>query len=108
MGIPQSGERDLARGLVTGTFTATGESADLVAQGGLNITIAGTFVATVKPRRSFDGGTTWHYLTIQDGFTDRSFIAPASFWIYEFEDGVLYSLECTDFTSGTVSYRLSI
>ena len=107
MGKPQTDDRDLARGLVAGSFSATGASAGIIARGGLNITISGTFGATVKPRRSFDGGVTWHFVTTPDGFSDRSHTGPVSYWVYEFEDGVLYSLECTAYSSGPVAYRLS-
>lgn len=107
MGRPTTTDRDTARGLVAGSFTGTGNSPDLLVEGGINIDIRGTFVATVKVRRSFDGGTTWAYLSDQDGYADRTYTGPASFWIWEHETGVLYDLECSAFTSGTVTYRLS-
>lgn len=108
MGQPSSADPDAARGRVVGTFTATGSSADVVANGALNVSVWGTFVATVKPRRSFDGGTTWNYVTKPDLSGDITITGPASFQLFEFEDGVLYDLECTAFTSGTINYRLSL
>jgi hypothetical protein len=108
MGQIASNEPDTARGRVVGTFAATGNSGDVVVNGALNVSIWGTFVGTVKPRRSFDGGTTWLYVSKPDLTGDITITSPASFQLFEFEDGVLYDLECTAYTSGPVNYRLSI
>lgn len=107
MGRPTPNDPDCVRGLVAGTFTATGSSPDLQANGGMNVTISGTFVATLRLRRSFDGGTTWFVVWTPDGQTERTHTAPISYWTFEPEEGVLYDLECSAFTSGTVNYRLS-
>lgn len=107
MGRPQPDYRDLALAVGEGTFTAVGNSPAVQAQGGINVTLTGTFVATLRVARSFDGGTTWAPLSDQDGYAIRSYTGPASFWIWENEAGVLYRLECTAYTSGTVAYRLS-
>ena len=102
----------MAQRYVSGEFEATGQSGDNAAgdapefQGEFNLTISGTFVATVRLERSFDGGSTWHPCTRSDGGA-RQWTAPISIVVREPEDGVEYRLNCTAFTSGTVDYRLS-
>lgn len=112
MGIPQSGERDLAQGVVKHSFGATGVSPRLVTPGAraINITIGNTaaaFTATIRLRRSFDGGTTWHVVANPDTLADRVHSAPVSYWQHEPEIGVMYELECTAFTAGPVPVRMS-
>jgi len=47
-------------GLVTASITAQNTFSDgLYTEGAFNISIAGTFVATVTVQRSFDQGATW-------------------------------------------------
>lgn len=57
------------------------------------------FVANINLERSFDGGSTW----IPGGV----YAAAASTLINEPERHVGYRLNCTQYTSGTISYRLS-
>jgi hypothetical protein len=94
---------------VTGTFTATGQSATFVApsalSGEFNVSLSGTWVGTVKLERSFDNASTWIVVSKPD-LTDASFTAHASFSVKEPEPGVRYRLNCTAYTSGTVTYRL--
>lgn len=93
--------------VVTGSFTATGNSSALMPknkQGGIesfmNVSLSGTWVGTVLLERSFDGGTTWHtYATHTANVEDK---------VPESEEGVLYRLNCSAYTSGTINYRLSI
>lgn len=105
--------------LVTGTFTATGQSASLnpyasarSTTNAFNIVLWGTAVATVALERSFDNGTTWVklyaggtqlYRWVYDGSTLVNISETAE----EPEQGVLYRLNCTAYTSGTLSYRIS-
>ncbi len=91
---------------VAGTFNAIGQSAifDPATQRDFNISIWGTFVGTVALKRSFDGGTTWLTkwpVEIYQATTPRTFSDD------EPEAGVIYRLECTAFTSGTINYRMS-
>jgi hypothetical protein len=90
----------------TGTFTGTGQSATPVADGDFNLSLSGTFVATVQVERSFDAGTTWLPVTYVDG-SALNWTAPVSTTLNEPESGVLYRLNCTAYTSGTVTYRIS-
>lgn len=103
--------------VVSGSFTATGQSASFrpnigardTSGGSFNIGLSGTAVASLQLEKSFDNGTTWHQI-YAGGIQLKS-------WSYsstniaetgqEFEQGVLYRLNCTAFTSGTLSYRLS-
>lgn len=95
---------------VTGSFTATGQSAAFQAvirersYGQFNIELRGTFVATVVLERSLDGGSNWVPVTTLG--SGMSWTAPASETWEENERGALYRLNCT-WTSGTVTYRLS-
>jgi hypothetical protein len=97
---------------LTGSFTGTGQSATFrpfpakYPHAGFNVTLRGTFVATVRLERSFDDGVTWDPLTAA-GTPMFVFTGPASEIQEEPEEGVLYRLNCTAYTSGTVDYRLS-
>lgn len=98
---------------LTGTFAATGQSASFLPDGvadglvrSFNISLWGTFVGTVQLERSFDNGTTWLPLTT-NGTQVNKYTAPCSEYVEESEVGVLYRLNCTAYTSGTVNYRLS-
>ena len=93
---------------VSGTFTGTGQSASLtpIAGRGFNISLWGTFAASVQLERSFDGGTTWLPITAS-GVQLFKWTAPASEVNQEDQASVLYRLNCTSFTSGTVNFRIS-
>ncbi len=99
---------DEAKSIITGSFPGTGVSASSAFfPGGINIVITGTFTATVKVRRSFDGGITWVFLDSDLNGTDLTFTAPGNVIAEEVESAALWSLECTAFTSGTINYRVS-
>jgi hypothetical protein len=93
--------------LTSGTFTGTGQSAAVGVQpGAFNVSQWGTFAATVQLERSFDNGVTWLPITA-NGTQLELFTAPVSeIWV-EPEAGVLYRLNDTAYTSGTVNYRIS-
>ena len=93
--------------LVSGSFSATGQSATFMAilDQPFNITIYGTFVGTVRLERSFDAGTTWVPLTA-NGSAILSFTAPASESWSESGANMSYRMNCTAYTSGTINYRL--
>jgi hypothetical protein len=86
----------------TGTFTGTGQSAAFSglapavgsqALGKFNLSLWGTFSATVVLQRSFDGST-WLNCAKPD-LTDASFTAPISLVVEEPEPGASYRLNCT-------------
>jgi hypothetical protein len=109
MGKSSTTAAELANGVLTNSFTATGQSATLFVTGarGINCTVWGTFVGTIRPERSFDGGTTWFTIKKDTAGTDLSFTAADSLVIDEPENGVLYRMNCTAFASGTINCRLS-
>lgn len=92
---------------LTGNFTGTGQSASQVVKGYYNFSLWGTFSATARLERSFDGGTTWIPVSL-DALGDYvSYTQPVSVTGFECENGVLYRVNDTAYVSGTVNYRLS-
>ena len=100
---------------ITGAFSATGQSATFkpsiraLAWGSFNVFLTGTGVASVQLERSYDKGSTW--CGVYGGgvqlyvwsYTGTNLSEQA----VETEQGVIYRLNCTGYTSGTVNYRLS-
>lgn len=84
--------------VVTGTFTGTGVSASLMLERHFNISINGGS-GTVQIQRSFDDGSTFRKVKEYTADIEETGIEP--------EGGIYYRLECTAFTSGTISYRLA-
>lgn len=68
----------------------------------LNVSIKGTFVATVKVQRRFKGETGWGTLITANSEYEGS--------ISENENGVAYKIgvDNGDYTSGTIYVRLSL
>lgn len=93
---------------VAGSFTGATSSGAFTPLAGrpFNISLWGTFSATVVLERSFDAGSTWLPLTAGD-IALFTWSAPASEVNEEAEVGVQYRLRCSAFTSGTVNYRVS-
>ncbi len=88
-------------GLVTASITAQNTFSDgLYVEGDFNLSISGTFVATVTVQRSFDQGSTWRDV---DTFT-----APIETFGTDPEPVVVYraGVKTGDFTSGTVDIRI--
>jgi len=105
--MPVSGNSTLGYVVGTGSFTASGAgtTVPLARPGYFNISLQGTFVATVVLQRSFDGST-WETITYSDG-SSLSWSAPFSSIWSEPGDGVSYRFNCTAYTSGTVNWRIS-
>ena len=107
---------DLANAVVTGSFTATGQSPSFECWGPFNVVFGGSsgpngnYSATIRLERSFDGGTTW-YICGVGGSGAQAIYSTAnsdvSLVVGEPEKGVLYRLNCTVFASGPVNYRFS-
>lgn len=100
---------DRAKGKLTGTFGATGQSGSIALRGPFNLNLWGTYVATISLERSFDGGTTWLNVSLNNG-QNNAWTAPISLACPgddSLEGDVLYRLNCTAYTSGTVNYRVS-
>lgn len=96
------------RAAVTGTFTAIGNSAAFtpIAGRSFNVTRHGSGTASVRLTRSFDGGGSWFPITA-NGIPVMTFTAPFSEQWSDEEAGVQYRLECTAFSSGPVTFRIS-
>lgn len=103
---------------VSGTFTGTGSSGSFKpipqapqaherGTGYFNITLGGTFNATVAIKRSFDDGATWNTVSRDASGLAAEYTAPISVVCIEPEQDVIYKLECTAYASGTVNYRIS-
>lgn len=90
-------------GSLAGTFSATGQSGSFVAnpRKALNFTISGGN-AQCQIERSFDG-TNW-YVVLTDSLRQS---LPESFSISESESDVSYRINCTQYTSGPVTWRIS-
>lgn len=84
---------------ITGTFGATGQSDSIDLAGQFNLSLSGWGSATVRLERSFDGGSSW--VVVKSYTVDAEEVGDAP------EPGVLYRLNCTSYTSGTIAYRLS-
>jgi hypothetical protein len=92
---------------ISGTFTSATAGASDSFTKYFNLNIQGTFVATITLERSFDQGLTWNTLATDSTGTATAFTAPLSLIAYEPENNVRYRLNCTSYTSGTVTWRLS-
>lgn len=66
--------------------------------GKADVSISGTFVATVVLQRSFDDGTTWVNVS--------SHTVPTEFLHENNTSGVKYRFNCTAYTSGTIVCRM--
>ncbi len=90
-----------------GQFSAVGQSAPVQLLGPFNVSLSGSFSATVGLERSFDAGASWLPVSKNADGDVASWTAPASVTGEEWERGVLYRLRCTTYGSGTVAYRIS-
>lgn len=136
MGTPATTSIEQACKVVSGTFVATGQSGNAIAGAGtgksgdgnqqapngnkqvgqstipefwhdFNFALWGTFVGTARLEKSFDGGATWLPCCEDNTGTAAAYTAPVNLSGFEPEYGVLYRWNCTDYTSGTVNYRIS-
>lgn len=89
----------MAIAALSGSFTSTGQSNSVAIEGGFNVSLSGFGVATVGVQRSFDSGSTW--------VTVENFTGDAERKGCETESGVIYRLNCSAYTSGTIVYRIS-
>ncbi len=86
---------------------ATGAGASLfLAAGRLNVTISGTFTGTVQIERSLDNGVTWVPRGVESA-TSLRLTAPVALVLEEAESGALYRSNCTAFTDGLATARIS-
>jgi len=93
---------------ITGSLTGTGSSDAGVFKQQFNVSIWGTFTATVRLEKSYDGGANWVPAS-RGAAASISWTGPISTVWSEVENAtdILYRLTCTAYTSGTINYRLS-
>jgi hypothetical protein len=96
----------------TGTGTFVPASASFVAiQGLFNVSLGGTApVGTVKLEKSYDNGSTWFDVSRDAAGTAASYTLSSTemaFQLTEPESQVVYRANCTAYTSGTITCRIS-
>lgn len=93
---------------ITGSFSATGNSAAFTPNAGRGFTfyVQGTFAGTVGLYESVDGGTNYYPVT-SAGSEIFNLTAPALEQWSSDQIGVLFRLQCTNFISGTINYGIS-
>lgn len=100
----------MTQGVLASSFTATGASPSISFTGDANFALTGG-VGTVKLQKSFDYGSTWITVSRSSDGTEAAYTLAANgnvaVIVYEPEQGVLYRVNCTAYTSGTITYRLS-
>lgn len=96
---------------VSGSFTATGQSAALVPTlsreygwGQFHVIVYGTFEATVQLEVKYDD-TDWTPCAGPD-LAPAEFTEPVAFIAQGVTQGAQFRLNCTAFTSGEVEYRM--
>jgi hypothetical protein len=101
--------------VVSGSLSATGAglqfSPQIVKTGGalspasmayFNISVSGTFVATYQIYRSIDGGLTFSAISLQG--VPYSFTQPMNETMTEIQNGAIYYINVSSWTSGTLNY----
>lgn len=86
-------------GSISGSFAATGQSSSIVLIHQFNLSLSGFGSASVNIERSFDNGSTWLVVETYTADAEKRGCEP--------ENGVIYRLNCTSYTSGIIAYRLS-
>lgn len=108
MGKIASIASDEASILNGGILSAVGTSAPTaIKHGYFNFSLWGTFSGTVSLERSFDGGDTWLNASATSTGNPNSFTAPCSIVAHEPERGMLYRVNCTQISSGSINWRIS-
>ena len=99
----------MAKTIVSGTFGATGQSANFPVLGKFNALLSGG-VGTVALEKSYDGGTVWFGVTDALGvLIVHTMVSDVQLnaVLEEPEPNIQYRWNCTAFTSGVITYRLS-
>ena len=97
-------------GTGTGTFAPVG-STGVSVMGWANLSLGGTSpVGTVKLEKSYDNGSSWFDVSQDAAGTLAAWALNSteiSVQFYEPEIGVIYRCNCTAYTSGTLTSRIS-
>jgi hypothetical protein len=89
---------------ISGSFTATGQSSSIRCEGNWNFVTHNTWTGTVKIERSFDDGTSWQTYRTYSSADDRNVDVSG----VEEEEGVLYRINMSSYTSGTLDYDFTV
>jgi len=84
---------------VDGGIQAAAGTKGIELRGKFNVTISGTFVATLSLQRSFDDGVSWHTISTNTVPVTENEETP--------EKGVIHRIGFTAYTSGTAVVRIS-
>lgn len=94
----------------TVAFTGTGAGASFIVRGGFNINLLGAGVGTCKLQKSYDNAN-WADVSKNVDGDVLEFVkltgTTISLLCEEPEEGVRYRWNCTAYTSGTISARIS-
>ena len=93
--------------LLTGSFAGTGTSSAVKIWGDFNVTLGGSFTATISVERSLDSGNSWTVVAADGKGTPATYTSPIALVGQEIENGAQYRLNCTSFAAGPVNYRIS-
>ncbi len=102
---------DVGKNVESGTFTATGQSSALgvAIKGKFNALLSGG-VGTVVLQKSFDEGVTFFNVTDRGGnLVEHVMVSDVQIneSLEEVESNIRYRFDCTAFTSGTITFRIS-
>jgi hypothetical protein len=108
MGLLEPNTRELANRIAVATFTAVNQTTLGVEFIGPFLMMATGGVGTVELQFSVDGGTNWNTAQLANG-SPNSWAVPVNQVVTNIpgEDGILYRLRCSAFTSGPIAARLS-
>lgn len=84
-------------GIQTGTITATGQTTPVTLGTRFSLSMDGFGTATIALERSFDGST-WAAVESYTADTEKT---------GDSAENAQYRLNCTAYTSGTITYRLA-
>ena len=108
MAQQQPGSRDLASRLVTASFVAINDVTAPVEMIGPFLMMATGGVGTVELQFSVDGAATWNNAQLANG-SANNWTVPVNQVVTNLsgEDGMLFRLRCSGFSSGPIAARLS-
>lgn len=103
---------EAAKAITSGNLTAASGPSSITAwapffPGLINVSVRGTFTATVVLEKSYDGGVTALPVQTDLAGTALSITAERHIQVEEAETGVCYRFRCTAYTSGTAICRAS-
>ena len=102
---PPAGDR--ANAVLIGNITTAAAGSGFPVYGTFNFSLTGTFTATVRLEKTFNGGSTYVPVVNINTGSIVALTSPGAVVVGEPERGVAYRANCTAYTSGTIAYRFS-